>query len=188
MRSKLLITLPALMLVACSPTRPATQHRADDTQCQAPRGPGNCSAPSSLVDGGAQFQCGTDSDCTAGTNGRCGNGGGPAGCWCSYDECATDSDCPAGKTCACHGSPYTYGAGNVCVPGNCRVDSDCGSGGSCSPSAQTLCGDAGSYCLGYYCHTPSDECVNDADCASGLTCVYSATAAHWTCVFYAEPI
>jgi hypothetical protein len=41
--------------------------------------------------------------------------------------------------------------------------------------------------LGYYCHTPSDECVNDSDCpampaAMGpQACTYSMAKQHWVC-------
>jgi hypothetical protein len=92
-----------------------------------------------------------------------------------------DSDCATGQTCACHGSPYDGSQGNACVPGNCRVDADCGSNGYCSPSyAIQGCGSLG----GYYCHTPTDACTDDSDCASSqgpALCVYTAPAGRWTC-------
>ena len=117
---------------------------------------------------------------------------GPAGCDCTYDICAGDVACPSGQTCACHGSPYTFGLGNMCVPGNCRVDADCGTGGYCSPSPAMPCGAAGSldYCqeLAYDCHTPKDLCVNDSDCAAGLGCVYSVSDGDWKCLAYAIPL
>jgi hypothetical protein len=56
--------------------------------------------------------------------------------------------------CAC-------GIANQCKKGNCRLDSDCGQGGYCSPAIDT-CGAV----LGYYCHSASDECVNDEDCTN----------------------
>ena len=133
-----------------------------------------------------RFLCSEDSDCTAGSNGRCGNPGGPAGCSCSYDACAQDADCPTGQTCACHGSAYND-FGNTCVPGNCRVDADCGVGGFCSPTAP-----AGGWCgnvAGYYCHTPTDLCLDDSDCAGmdagsvagAWVCEYSTTSKRWEC-------
>jgi hypothetical protein len=67
------------------------------------------------------------------------------------------------------------------------VDSDCGSGGYCSPATATdpMCIQVG--LLGYYCHTPSDECVNDSDCpampAMGpQACTYSTAKQHWVCM------
>jgi hypothetical protein len=151
-------------------------HRSSDAECSTPAPAGNCSIVGNLPVG-----CHSDSDCTAGTNGRCNNGhGGPAGCLCNYDTCSVDTDCPSSQTCACHGSAYTDGDGNVCVPGNCRVDADCGAQGYCSPSVSvTSCG----LLAGYYCHTAEDVCVIDADCASqpGAMCMYSTTESQWEC-------
>jgi hypothetical protein len=123
--------------------------------------------------------CGSDNDCTMGTNGRCteGNGGVPF-CMCTYDTCQHDTDCPTGQLCACHGSPYNVG-GNACTPGNCRVDADC-NGRACSPSMAPMgCGGLG----GYYCHVAADECTNDSDCtSSGLdVCTFDTGAGHWKC-------
>ncbi len=94
-----------------------------------------------------------------------------------------DTDCPTGETCACHGSPYTFGEGNTCLASNCRVDSDCGSGGYCSPAYNT--GSCGSL-LGYFCHTPKDQCVDDSDCGidggGGLqVCTYASSVGIWQC-------
>jgi hypothetical protein len=43
--------------------------------------------------------------------------------------------------------------------------------------------------LGYYCHTKSDECVNDSDCQTSPNppegqnaCSYSMAKQHWVCV------
>jgi hypothetical protein len=131
--------------------------------------------------------CNSDTQCTAGVNGRCHQvNGGVAYCACTYDTCTHDTDCGSGKACACHGSPYAGGDGNACVPGNCRVDADCGAGGYCSPSfSPNNCGSLG----GYYCHTPHDACVNDSDCfgtGGPAVCVYSATSGSWQCT--PEPI
>jgi hypothetical protein len=69
---------------------------------------------------------------------------------------------------------------------NCRVDTDCGAQGYCSPSSGTsICGDS---LAGYYCHTASDECIDDSDCLqnpnnAGIPgCVYSTTDSHWVCI------
>jgi hypothetical protein len=91
-----------------------------------------------------------------------------------------DTDCATGQACACHGSPYTFGAGNTCLAGNCRVDSDCGPGNYCSPSYDvSSCGSL----LGYFCHTPNDQCVDDSDCGDFVAgvCAYSAASGSWQC-------
>ena len=146
-------------------------HRPNDSECLQPAPPGSCTP-------GTGFDC--PSECDAGTNGRCAPA--PAcwagGCYCTYDTCADDTACPAGQTCACHGSPYTFGQGNPCVQGNCRVDGDCGKDGYCSPAydvpwANYVIG------LGYYCHTLVDTCVNDSDCLGQGGCTYSATTGYW---------
>jgi hypothetical protein len=96
-------------------------------------------------------------------------------------QCSDDSACPSGQACACNGSAYTYGTANTCVAGDCRVDSDCGSGGYCSPSFDTS---SCSGVAGYYCHTPEDQCVNDADCGSPQVdayCVFSYDDGFWKC-------
>jgi hypothetical protein len=152
-------------------------HRADDAQCQAPRPAGSC-ASAGL---GPGLLCASDRDCTdGGAAGRClVNGGGPAGCHCSYDDCHADADCGADAICACHGSPY-FGGGNRCMPTTtCRVDADCGAGGYCSPSQ----GPNSCFSLvGYYCHTPNDACTNDSDCYSGgQTCMWSPDNRRWEC-------
>jgi hypothetical protein len=164
-------------------------HRPNEDQCSGPAPTGNCMGAGKML--GGSFVCLDDSDCTAGSNGRCGNPGGPAGCNCSYDTCAQDTDCGANHTCACHGSPYND-FGNTCVPGNCRIDADCGVGGYCSPTAPSggWCGDV----AGYYCHTRNDLCLNDSDCAgtdAGVAagagfCEYSTTNNRWECLRAAE--
>jgi hypothetical protein len=167
-------------------------HRPSDAQCMQTAPAGNC--PCTAGCSSPQFTCTSDSACAdAGANGRCINQGGPAGCGCTYDRCAGDTDCPSGQTCGCHGSPYTFGGGSTCVPGNCRVDADCGTGGYCSPSPAMPCNMTGwDYCqgLGYYCHTPTDWCMNDSDCGvgAGSGCVYSASNGDWECVRYAFPL
>jgi hypothetical protein len=154
-------------------------HRPSDAQCSTTAPPANCS-------GAAHVSCTSDSDCTAGADGRCiGEGGGPVSnsyCLCTYDTCMHDTDCPSGQVCACHGSTYMANEGNFCSTGNCRVDTDCGPGGYCSPSPVTVtCG--GAYLAGYYCHSAADVCINGSDCQEpgGSACVYSTTDARWQC-------
>jgi hypothetical protein len=168
-------------------------HRASEVQCTQTAPAGNCPCTGTCSTPG--FACTVDSECVgrdARASGRCISFLGPAGCDCTYDSCAGDADCPSGQTCACHGSPYTFGAGNACVPGNCRVDADCGTSGYCSPSPAMPCAGGGSfdYCegLAYYCHTPKDRCINDGDCAGGLGCVYSVSDGDWECLAYAIPL
>ena len=65
---------------------------------------------------------------------------------------------------------------NACVYAECRVDADCGAGLYCSPSL-VLC----TYRV-YTCHTPDDQCADDADCPSGSgTCNYDQNAKRWRC-------
>ena len=125
-------------------------------------------------------ECTAHADCKEGENGRC-----EIGNWwddylkCTYDLCFKDGDCEAGKICQCGGD-----AANRCyAEGNCRTDADCGRNGYCSPTL----GSCGHYSgpVGYYCHTPDDECVNDADCADqfeyGGYCAYNKVSGHWSC-------
>jgi hypothetical protein len=117
----------------------------------------------------------SDSDCATGQNGRCLPTPGVA-CApeCSYDTCQSDVDC-GGRACACRTSG-SDSAANACAPGNCAVDADCGPGGYCSPSG--LLGTCG---IGYYCHTPGDTCLDDADCANNQGCSFDTHALAWAC-------
>jgi hypothetical protein len=98
---------------------------------------------------------------------------------CSVDPCITDSDCASGQICACQGQlgggPPRLG--NACMTTQCQVDANCGGGQVCSASV----GPCGSL-LGYYCHTPADECLTDADCC-GTTplCTFQTSKGHWAC-------
>ncbi len=154
-------------------------HRTGDSPCSMPSPAGQCSAGS----GGGQ--CTTDSACTQGMNGRCVPSGPIPGCICTYDICQHDTDCGAGSACACHGTAELGTWGNSCVRGNCRVDADCGPAGYCSPSPAASCVPT---VAGYYCHTPSDPCVNDADCPmdsanpGSPACAYSTSSGTWQCI------
>ena len=166
-------------------------HRAAALCCPVTRDPGGtCEADASFVAYNAL--CARDSDCTKGTNGRCGvfsyvnlepQPGSDAdptpgvltvGCEseCSYDECFSDDDCPGHVPCDCRASLFLT---NVCRKGsNCNVDSDCGQGGYCTP-----------YKDAYYCHRPGDVCFNDDDCPQGqwgAGCVFGTGAGQWQCV------
>ena len=159
-------------------------HRVAGSICPSQRGAGMICTGGR--DGGVNA-CATDTDCTAGTNGRCfsPNGPGAPGCSptsCSYDQCSSDSNCPARVPCLCRASAGDSNA-NVCVTGgNCAVDSDCGPNGYCSP------GGFADFCFTpiYFCHTAVDACTDDTDCAqpsSGYrqSCNYDTTTGHFSC-------
>jgi hypothetical protein len=137
-------------------------HRASGSACPPQRAP-SLPMPVCGTDGGPPCSpsdaCASDSDCTAGPNGRCigleGNGDGPL--TCTYDECFRDSDCDGGA-CACRPSASSAAANFCFTSGNCTIDSDCGPGGWCSPSlvgmgfctcgSYALCPDAGPGSIG----------------------------------------
>ena len=190
-----------------SPSRVPMNHRPAGASCPRQRGPvtpdaSACGAP----DGGGCGVCASDSDCTAGPNGRCYTGGGAGHSSCSYDECFGDSDCEGGAPCDCRASSSSLTANSCRTASNCTVDSDCGPGGYCSPSvpagfcsclSTALCGDSGSSCTangvsvpcdcgdscghGYFCHTRCDECVDDSDCGDQETCNYDTLSDRWDC-------
>lgn len=160
-------------------------HRAVATVCDGVR---PTSEPTHLptIDAGSEpngyIKCRTNAECTAGKNGRC-NGNGHDGWQCTYDACQTDTDCAGNGVCECGGG---FRADNdVCLESACRVDADCGTKGFCSPTL----GDCGNYTgtVGYFCHQPSDECVDDEDCGgttgpSGKgSCRYNKMVGHWRC-------
>jgi hypothetical protein len=164
--------------------RVPTVHRMTGATCSAERGPGFICADGPVT---GPAQCASDSNCTAGMNGRCSSPEGPLpACtpFCSYDQCQSDADCPAHAPCECRDSPVSPEA-NLCVTGgNCAVDADCGPVGYCSPgSLEGLC----DHPL-YFCHTPQDTCTDDRDCPpmpTGVaqTCNYDAQAGHFACGF-----
>lgn len=152
-------------------------HRAERETCDDVRPPG------SFEDGEVPFDdtmCSRDADCTDGVRGRCLQ---HRFVECSYDECTQDSECSKGGPCGCE-LGYASDA-NTCLVGNCQIDSDCGEGGYCSPSM----GICGTYLgiIGYWCHTPADECVDDAECVDPERgpgyCMYSSEATHWVCSY-----
>ena len=163
-------------------------HRPVAAPCPAQRGAGP-----TLSAGG---ECGQDSDCTGGINGRClwdigGN-------YCSYDTCFSDADCSSGQLCDCRESASSSPA-NECIAGACLTDTDCGPDGYCSPSvtrSECVClaceGSAScpyvDHCgHGYFCHTPQDTCLNDSDC-NGFKCAYDKQNKRWSCFFPSCPI
>ncbi len=158
-------------------------HRAAGSSCPAARGAGQiCSFG---VDAGANA-CLADSDCTAGTNGRCFSPNGPVPecnpTSCSYDDCSSDSDCPTHVPCLCRASAADSAANRCVAGGNCAVDADCGPGGYCSPGGTT------DFCFTpiYFCHTPADTCVDNSDCPRSpsnypQSCNYDPQSGHFAC-------
>jgi hypothetical protein len=99
---------------------------------------------------------------------------------CACDQCNVDQNCGVTGVCACNTRTGGVTPGNVCVPSNCRVDADCGPGGFCSPTGAVGCGRSGRL-AGYYCHTPNDQCRDNADCSPDEACAYSPEAGIWIC-------
>jgi hypothetical protein len=128
-------------------------------------------------------ECMQDADCVAGDNGRCVWPFGGSNV-CMYDECFSDADCGGVAVCACR-IDESFGF-NRCFQGNCRVDADC-PGGYCSPSGVHIYSScmtgisAGS--IGFFCHTPEDECIDDADCGmpDAAACLFDVSSTRWAC-------
>ncbi len=124
-------------------------------------------------------ECTAHEDCQDGINGRC-IGNSHDSWYCSYDQCFADAEC-GGKVCECEGGFRSDH--NVCLRvGDCLTDADCGAGGYCSPTL----GDCGDYdgTVGYFCHTPEDDCIDDADCQVDERweyCAYNPAAQKWSC-------
>lgn len=160
------------------PPRVPLNHRPERETCDDQRPPG--SFEDNTVEAWEDVYCSRDADCVDGVRGRCLILRSPT---CSYDECSTDSDCSTGGPCGCEMGLWSDA--NACMAGNCQIDGDCGSNGYCSPSMGTC----GSYSgvIGYWCHTATDECVDDTDCVNPDMgpgyCMYSPEATHWLCSY-----
>ncbi|MDB4979746.1 MAG: hypothetical protein JWM82_498 [Myxococcales bacterium] len=157
-------------------SRPPAIHRATAPAC--PPLAIDPDAPCFPVDAGPQGGCTKNSDCTVGLNPRCVVFRPRGFCTCESDTCRSDTDChPFGDrdagACACNPAPLS----SLCVDQNCRVDADCGPHGYCSPMFDA-CSKAIS---GYYCHTPKDTCIDDADCP-GTPCTFLPMESLWRCV------
>ncbi|HEX4403888.1 MAG TPA: hypothetical protein VH560_03620 [Polyangia bacterium] len=167
------------------PLAAPSMHRPVAVVCPTDRPAATCmhvTPGAAPVNGG---NCTNDGDCTSGHNGRCDTTEPFEGdcSTCSYDECFADVDCAGRAPCDCRAGPVT--GANVCAAGNCRVDADCGAGGYCSPSTARCAGSSDPASVGYFCRTPADTCVEDADCASttqSQQCRFDATAGHWRCI------
>ncbi len=193
LRRLVLAALLPAALVACNGSLPVDHadassrvplvHRAAGSPCPSQRGGGMVCTGG--PDGGTNG-CAVDSDCLAGTNGRCFSPNGPLPACsptsCSYDQCASDSDCPTHVPCECRPSAGDSEA-NLCVTGgNCAVDADCGPHGYCSPGAFA------DFCATpiYFCHTAADSCVDNSDCGRSGTgypqsCNYDTASGRFAC-------
>jgi hypothetical protein len=141
---------------SCSSSRDESRvpagHRLVGSACAHDRGAGVSDGSLCTANAPRPIACAGDSACTAGMNGRCLHGIGPAcNLYCSYDECYGDSDCPGNVPCACRSSASDSAANACATASNCRVDTDCGPGGFCSPSL------VGSACV----------CVSESFCKPG---------------------
>jgi hypothetical protein len=189
---------------SCGTRVPQNHRPTEGPACPNDRAPGGVPAMCA-PDGGPSpgGDCQQDSDCTAGTNGRCLP---LRGCYmvCSYDECFHDSDCAANVPCQCRDSASSTDSNGCLSLSNCRVDDDCGPGGYCSPSQLTGCirmctvaCDTGTHCYagtievpcscgqscgaGYFCHTADDTCINDCACAGDSACTHQPNGS-WDCI------
>ena len=162
------------------------RHRPAPVACPTDRPPGK-PADAGVVDA-VGSECFTDSDCTAGSNGRCSFDSFQLVDLCSYDLCFADTDCATGEVCVCRadlGSPSRHERppGHACERGTCVVDADCGPNGYCSPNVVVGCE---SVLTGWYCHTKDDRCIDDEDCNMGdgryLGCKYDPVVGFWACV------
>jgi hypothetical protein len=166
--------LVTVVLVACGSTKPAKPrtplvHRAERLACEPRTHPD----PDGTYPTAA---CQRNADCTHGLNGRCVSEG-TAYSACVYDACNVDTDCGAGRACVCGEGDKA----NACSSGDCSVDAECGAQ-FCSPAIllQWACVPY----VAYFCHTESDECVDDNECPQtgrGRVCNYQRALGHWAC-------
>jgi len=194
---RLVVAFGLCALAACSSTslpagpvdastRVPRIHRPAGSICPSARGAGMICDDGSTI---SANPCAVDSDCAAGTNGRCFSPNGPGGLhctptFCSYDGCQSDADCPAKVPCECRASAQDSSPNSCVTGGNCATDSDCGPGGTCSPGAFM------DFCAVpvYFCHTAGDTCIDDSDCPPKpngpivtQTCNYDSQANHFAC-------
>lgn len=154
------------------PPREPRDHRAQPLSCVGVHDPGDPDTVSASGD------CETHADCTDGEAGKCVNGQGSSygRLYCVYDTCQTDADCDPGMVCYC-----TTSTPARCLSiGNCQTDADCGAGGYCSPSMSWDCGGYRPI-DGFHCHTPSDTCIDDADCTGTDYCNFDVYESRWEC-------
>jgi hypothetical protein len=128
---------------------------------------GLCLSDNECIDGGATGRCLRVDAATPYHTGLC-----------SYDDCVNDMGCQSAGgagVCVCRDSAASLEP-NRCVIGNCRTDADC-NGNYCSLA------NLFSSRYAYYCHTKSDECVDDSDCGDDAgACTFVGSASKWRCV------
>lgn len=155
------------------PVRAPLRHREAAVDCVGERPPGGMFDCDAHADEGCG--CLADADCADGLNGRCTARDDRT--YCVFDACMRDADCGDGRACECDRVSYVV-THNACVNGDCTVDADCGPSGYCSPSNNEAGARFG--IAAYYCHTPLDTCIDDADCVTGY-CAFSTERGHWAC-------
>jgi len=155
------------------PARPPSAHRAEALSCEGVHDP-----PEPADRWAPEYDCLEHADCTDGENGKCIGGDRYMGLnsFCVYDACRTDADCDPGEVCYCAVSTWA----RCLFFGNCQIDADCGPGGYCSPSGSEDCGGHRSI-DGYYCHTPHDTCIDNADCTGTDYCNFNVYNDRWEC-------
>jgi hypothetical protein len=163
----IVVVLVTVVLLACGSTKRAEPrtprvHRAERLACEPRSHPDPDGTYPTAV-------CQRNADCSHGLNGRCVSDR-TSYSSCVYDACNVDSDCGAGRACFCGGGE----SASICAIGDCTVDADCGAQ-FCSP-AHLPCGRTAAF----FCHTDSDECVDDVDCSAGV-CNYQLPLGHWAC-------
>jgi hypothetical protein len=148
------------------------KHRASRSACPVPPDATTC---------GAGSQCTKASDCPPSEGTRvtqaiicAANSEGV--CYCSYG-CTTDSGCQGAYPAVCTCGDVAGSAGQesgVCEIVNCRSDAEC---------AGYLCATAmvpptsGCPSETYACQTARDECMTDADCPGGQSCLLEGSGA-----------
>jgi hypothetical protein len=134
--------------------------------------------------------CTTDSDCPSNQPCECRastSSAQPNAC-VTGGECRVDADCGAAGYC----SPSLIGTVGSCFgPATCWPDAGEGSCSMYTPAAGWVnvpCSCRVNCGHGYFCHTPSDACIDDAECEGRGTCNYDTEAKHWSCSGYVGPL
>ncbi|HEY3352111.1 MAG TPA: hypothetical protein VGQ83_02595 [Polyangia bacterium] len=133
-------------------------------------------------------ECFQDSDCAGGAPCACrpsSASSAPNAC-VGGGNCTVDSDCGPGgycspsvldRLCACFSPDLCPDGGGACYEGSPgATGTPPGPGWTQVPCA---CGDKCGH--GFYCHTCSDTCIDDSDCAGAGTCNYDVLGHRWEC-------
>lgn len=145
--------------------RAPRSHRATASDCVEHR-----ASPEPVITSAiTSLGCSKNADCT-GLGAHCVVRGNTT--VCAADACTTNAQCPGVAVCECSTTA------NYCVADGCHVDADCGHGGYCSPSG---CSSSAANDAPHYCHTTSDECLEDSECAGAGVCRYQSASKTWRC-------